>query len=91
MNDIIKMTMGELSIALEGEVMKAVQKVGIDVDKDKLLEALQLADTIVRCKDCKHCKRKKGTFRGEPIFFYRCEEHNRDVESDDFCSWGEER
>jgi len=44
---------------------------------------------IVRCKECKHCKRKKGTFRGEPIFFYRCAEHNRDVESDDYCSWGE--
>lgn len=46
-------------------------------------------ETIVRCKECKHCKRKKGVFRGEPIFFYRCEEHNRDVESDDYCSWGE--
>ena len=44
---------------------------------------------IVRCKDCKHCKKKRGTFRGEPIFFYRCEEHNRDVESDDYCSFGE--
>jgi len=44
---------------------------------------------IVRCKDCKHCKRKKGVFRGEPIFFYRCAEHSRDVESDDYCSYGE--
>lgn len=47
------------------------------------------AVSVVRCKECKHCKKKKGTFRGEPIFFYRCEEHNRDVESDDYCSWGE--
>lgn len=46
-------------------------------------------ETIVRCKECKYCKRKKGVFRGEPIFFYRCAEHNRDVESDDYCSWGE--
>lgn len=44
---------------------------------------------VVRCKECRYCKRRKGTFRGEPIFFYRCEEHNRDVESDDYCSWGE--
>ena len=44
---------------------------------------------LVTCGECKHCKKKKGVFRGEPIFFYRCEEHNRDVESDDYCSWGE--
>ena len=47
------------------------------------------AEEVVMCKECQHCKKKKGTFRGEPIFFYRCEEHNRDVESDDYCSWGE--
>lgn len=45
--------------------------------------------SVVRCKECRYCKRKRGTFKGEPIIFYRCEENNRDVESDDFCSWGE--
>ncbi len=44
---------------------------------------------LVRCSECRYCKKKRGTFRGEPIIFYRCEEHNRDVESDDYCSWGE--
>jgi hypothetical protein len=44
---------------------------------------------IVRCRECRYCKRKRGTFKGEPIIFYRCEENNRDVESDDFCSYGE--
>lgn len=44
---------------------------------------------LVRCAECKSCKRKRGTFKGEPIIFYRCEENNRDVESDDYCSWGE--
>ena len=44
---------------------------------------------IVRCKKCRYCKKKRGTFKGEPITFYRCEENNRDVESDDYCSWGE--
>ena len=44
---------------------------------------------IVRCKECRYCKRKKGTFKGEPIIFYRCEENNRDVENDDYCSYGE--
>lgn len=44
---------------------------------------------IVPCKECRYCKKKRGTFKGEPIIFYRCEENNRDVESDDYCSWGE--
>ena len=44
---------------------------------------------IVRCKECRYCKKKRGTFKGEPITFYRCTENNRDVESDDFCSYGE--
>lgn len=44
---------------------------------------------IVLCKECRYCKKKRGTFKGEPIIFYRCTENNRDVEADDFCSWGE--
>lgn len=44
---------------------------------------------IVRCRECRYCKKKRGTFKGEPIIFYRCEENNRDVESDDYCSYGE--
>lgn len=44
---------------------------------------------IVRCKECRYCKKKHGTFKGEPIIFYCCEENNRDVESDDYCSFGE--
>ncbi len=55
------------------------------VSQMKQLEGID----IVRCRECRYCKRKRGTFRGEPIIFYRCEENNRDVESDDFCSWGE--
>jgi hypothetical protein len=47
------------------------------------------AVSVVRCKECRYCKRKRGTFKGEPIIFYRCEENNRDVDSDDFCSYGE--
>lgn len=61
----------------------------VKMDKHLKLKGGEYVRDIVRCQDCKHCKRKKGTFRGEPIFFYRCAEHSRDVESDDFCSWGE--
>lgn len=50
-----------------------------------------LGINLVMCSECKYCKTKRGTFKGEPIIFYRCEENNRDVENDDFCSWGERR
>lgn len=55
------------------------------VSQMKQLEGID----IVRCRECRYCKKKRGTFKGEPIIFYRCEENNRDVENDDFCSWGE--
>ncbi len=86
MNDIIKMTTGKLSIALEGEVMKAVQKVGIDVDKDKLLEALQLADTIVRCKECEWAEPNR-----EGDYDCKCHIPTFRIKADDFCSHGERR
>ena len=31
----------QMEIQMEGEIMKAVQRVGIDVDKDELMRALQ--------------------------------------------------
>lgn len=72
-------------------VEKAICKRVYAVEVEDILAEMENAPSIdiVKCKECKHCKRKKGTFKGEPIFFYRCEEHNRDVESDDFCSYGE--
>ena len=57
------------------------------VSQIKQLEGID----IVRCRECRYCKKKRGTFKGEPIIFYRCEEHNRDVENDDYCSWGERK
>lgn len=58
---------------------------------DNLVETIgcEFKGELVRCRECRYCKRKRGTFKGEPIIFYRCEENNRDVESDDFCSWAE--
>ena len=55
------------------------------VSQIKMLDGID----IVRCRECRYCKRKRGTFKGEPIIFYRCEENNRDVENDDYCSLGE--
>ena len=62
----IDLIVGQMNIQFEGEVCKAVQNVGVDVDKDELLKALQYDRgqyqkgyndrdaEIVRCKDCKH-------------------------------------
>ena len=62
----IDLIMGQMNLSLEGEICKAVQKVGVNVDREELLKALQYDRgqyqkgyndrdaEIVRCKDCKH-------------------------------------
>ena len=56
--------MSDMQVKMEGEILKAVQNVGVNVDKDELLKALQYDrnqyqkgyddrdSEIVRCKDC---------------------------------------
>ena len=53
MKDIIQVTVGELITKFDDEVMKAVRQVGINVNKEELVKALELADKLVHCKDCK--------------------------------------
>lgn len=84
MSDIIQIIYGELTTSLENEVMKAVQQVGINVNKEELLKALELADKLVRCKDCEF----KMLYDGETKYYY-CALINRSVDDCDFCSWGE--
>ena len=62
----IDLIIGQMNLSLEGEICKAVQNVGINVDKEELLKALQYDRNqyqkgyndrdaeIVRCKDCEH-------------------------------------
>lgn len=40
-NSPIEMILGEMQMQQEGEVLKAVQRVGVNVDKEELLKALQ--------------------------------------------------
>jgi len=59
----------QMQSQIVGEIYKAVMKVGVNVDKDELLKALQYDRDqyqkgykdrdaeIVRCKDCKHGER----------------------------------
>ena len=58
MKDIINIAMGELTVVIDNEVMKAVQKVGIDVDKEELLKALDLYRSLVWCRECKYSDEK---------------------------------
>lgn len=44
-------------------------------------------EEIVRCRDCKHCKRREGIL--PPIVCERCGYHNFKTEPDRFCAWGE--
>jgi len=62
----IDVIMGQMNMTIENEICKAVQNVGVNVDKEELLKALQYDrgqyqkgyrdrdDEIVRCKDCKY-------------------------------------
>ena len=65
----IKVIQGELETQLEGEILKAVHRVGVTVDRDELIRALcydreqyqkgfddarEDAVIVTRCKDCKH-------------------------------------
>jgi len=63
----------QMQSQIVGEIYKAVMKVGVNVDKDELLKALQYDrnqyqkgytdrdSEIVRCKDCKHCDDKSNS------------------------------
>lgn len=62
----IEVIQTQMQSQIVGEIYKAVMKVGVNVDKDELLKALQYDrdqyqkgytdrdSEIVRCKDCKH-------------------------------------
>ena len=62
----IDLIIGQMNLSLEGEICKAVQNVGVNVDKEELLKALQYDrgqyqkgykdrdSEIVRCEECKH-------------------------------------
>lgn len=64
----IDVIMGQMNISYENEICKAVQNVGVNVDKNELMKALQYdrgqyqkgyADRdseIIRCIDCRNKK-----------------------------------
>jgi hypothetical protein len=82
---------------LEEEVFKAVVSVGINVDKEELIRALQYdrhqyskgyhdaMDSIVRCENCTHCAYTDSLNRDRGY----CGVTHLYVKPTDFCSHGE--
>lgn len=91
MRDIIQIAYGEPQMVLDNEVMKAVGRVGISVNKEELVKALELSESLVRCKECEY----KRLYDGETKYYYCALEDrpNRQwsVDDTDFCSWGERK
>ena len=88
----------------ERRILKGVQNIGINVDKDELIRALAYDrgqyekgyadrdDEIVRCKDCVYC-----TVQNTQYIYAICQRHGIEFKpfEDDtrthFCAWGERR
>ena len=98
----IKVIQGELETQLEGEILKAVHRVGVTVDRDELIRALRYdreqyqkgfddaredAVVVTRCKDCKHLV--NATVNGNG--FLICDISDMETAPDDFCSHGDRR
>ena len=100
----IEIIQGELQTKMDGAIMKAVQKVGINVDKDELLHALaydrgqyqlgfrdgkaKAIDELVRCKDCMHTEIDKYA---PAECQNRCKLSQQYHEPTFFCKCGEPR
>ena len=77
--------MGKMVEAENNYIVECVRKIiGIDVDKDRLIKALELDKMLVRCKDCKYW----GGTPHNPI----CNKFDAlEMYADDFCSRGEHK
>ncbi len=93
----IDATTSQLQMQIEGEILKAVQKVGVSVDKDELIRALQYdrqqydkgyqdaMDSIVRCKDCKYMENREfGRYCNAWVMY-------NGAGDDGFCNYGEKK
>ena len=90
---------GQMEMQMEGEIMRAVQNVHVNVDKEELLRALKYdrgqyqkgyedgkrdaLESIVRCKDCKNVQ------KDELFGTLWC--NGTIVKGDYFCASGERR
>jgi hypothetical protein len=88
---------GQMETQIEGEIFHAVQKYGINVDKEELIRALEYdrgqyskgyadaMDSIVRCKDCVHRKERVCAMPYAGMWVGVA------LKDNDFCSYGERK
>ena len=97
----IDIVYGQMQTQMEGDILRAVQSYGINVDKEELIRAMQYdrdqydkgyadgkrdaMDELVRCKDCKRWKYDARRMAG------LCKRHINYTAQYDFCSYGERR
>lgn len=92
MKDIIDMTMGELRTEIDNGIMRAVQNVGVNVNKEELIKALELNEKLVRCYECVYCNVQNTKY-----LYAICERHGIEFKpfEDDTrthgCTWGERK
>lgn len=91
----IEVIQSQMRSQIEGEIYRAVMNVGVNVDKDELLKALQYDrgqyqkgyedrdSQVVRCKDCQFYN--EG--RNEVDAWMQCRLHSMNTSPDEFCSW----
>lgn len=96
----IEIIYGQMQTNMENNIYEAVQKYGVNVDKEELIRALQYDreqyeagykardEEIVRCKDCVSLN-----YATDGSFCY-CKHRSGlkyFVEADDFCSYGKRK
>lgn len=102
----IKVIQGELETQLEGEILKAVHRVGVTVDRDELIRALRYdreqyqkgfddaredAVVVTRCMDCKHTGWVQEPCHGKSVGYCKIWDCTlRNLEAT-FCSYRERR
>jgi hypothetical protein len=102
----IKVFQGNLEMQFEGEILKAVQRADITVDRDELIRALRYdreqyqkgfddarkgAVPVVRCKDCKHKGWVQEPCHGKSVDYCKVWDCTlRNLETT-FCSYGERK
>ena len=91
MSDIINITFGTLMTTIDDEVVRAVQKVGIDIDKEELLKALELYHNLVRCKECRFSEVIQNDNYGVMDRYCRLFTIPMMRADEDFCSYGERK
>lgn len=100
----IKVIQGELETQLEGEILKAVRRVDVTVDRDELIRALRYdreqyqkgfadasrdAVVVTRCKDCARWDDDPDTYGADDGPKGKCMKSFETMCADDFCSYGE--